>query len=251
LSCNAIWSIKGHQRVSENSKIEVKLNAHVDKMAKESIMDQPQHIPMVRAIRIYGNEKQLFSVPSVIQHCQEKISQEYWQSKLGEYTYKQIDWEIYKKNCQLHKNSVAVKKMVSGLTPTKQRLRKVTVSTNSECPLCHDLPEDIHHVLHCPNNPERICINQDKILHRVKKYGDIQSEVQTILQSLKSRKSPKDHTDLHSQQSIGWSLFIQGKVSTQITTYITHKMKKPGTEQKCVITICHLVITQWKRAWLY
>jgi hypothetical protein len=61
--------IKGHQEVSEDSKIEVKLNAHVDKMAKDSLMDQPQPIPMVGTIRIYGNEKQLFSVPSIIQHC--------------------------------------------------------------------------------------------------------------------------------------------------------------------------------------
>jgi hypothetical protein len=117
--------------------------------------------------------------------------------------------------------------------------------------ICHDSFEDICHVIHCPKNPERICINQDKILHRVKKYGDIQLEVKTILQSLKSKRSPKDHTDLHSQQYIGWTLFLQGKVTTEISPYITHKMKKPGTEQKCVIAICHLVITQWKRAWLY
>jgi hypothetical protein len=177
-------------------------------MAKDSLMDQPQHIPMAGTIRIYGNEKHLFSVPSIIQHCRVKISQEYWQIQLGEDTYKQIDWEIYQTICQLHRNSVAVKKMVSGLTPTKQRLHKVAASTHSECPLCHDSFGDIHHVLHCPKNPERICINQDKILHRVKKYGDIQQEVKTILQSLKSKRSPKDHTELHSQQCIGWTLFI-------------------------------------------
>jgi hypothetical protein len=113
--------VKGHQRVSEDSEIQVKLNAHVDKMAKDSLVDQPQHIPMVERIRIYGNEKQLFRVPSIIQHCRVKISQEYWQSKLGEDTNKHIDWEIYHKMCQLHKNSVAVKKMVSGLTPIRHR----------------------------------------------------------------------------------------------------------------------------------
>jgi Reverse transcriptase-like len=38
--------VKGDQQVTEGSKIQVKLNAHVDKLARDSLMDQPQHIPM-------------------------------------------------------------------------------------------------------------------------------------------------------------------------------------------------------------
>jgi Reverse transcriptase-like len=87
--------VKGDQQVTEGSKIQVKLNAHVDKLARDSLMDQPQHIPMAWTISIYGNEKQMFGVPSIIQHCWVKISQEHRQSKLGEDIYKQITQLIH------------------------------------------------------------------------------------------------------------------------------------------------------------
>jgi hypothetical protein len=170
---------------------------------------------------------------------------------MGTEIYNMIDWELYQKICTHQRKSIAMIKMVLGLTPTNSHLSKQNPQHTNKCPLFDGCAENIHHIMFCSANPEHLCMHSFKLTKKLKKYGDVQSLTTTLLKSLESLTSITDSQQLEDQQRIGWEHMIQGKIALSLQDYVTTSIKKIKTERKFLKDLCLVVMVYWKKLWLY
>jgi hypothetical protein len=243
--------VKGHQKITESSGIPVKLNAYVDKLANEAISADSINVELPGSIKIFGNNTQLFNTSHIIQFSQKQISRQYWKEKMGTEIYNLIDWELYQDICTHQRKSIAITKMVSGLTPTNSHLSKQNPQQTNTCPLCNGCVETIHHIVFCSANPEHLSIHSFTLTKKLKKYSNVQSLTITLLKSLESLTSNTDSQQLEDQHRIGWEHVIQGKIARSLQDYVTTSIKKIKTERKFLKDLCLVIMAYWKKSWLY
>jgi hypothetical protein len=75
-------------------------------------------------------------------------------------------------------------KMISGLTPTRQRFHKLHQVSSSICPLCNIETEDITHVMYCKENTENIQGTLNEIIKKLKQYGNISKVTKDTLHKI-------------------------------------------------------------------
>ena len=216
----------------------------------EAISDTPQEITLQGTVQLFGVKKQLFKVQDVINHCRKQISSQYWEQQLGSHIFNLIDWDIFQQISYNQRHYCSIIKMISGLTPTKQRLTKIQQDTSPLCPLCKQEEEDIRLVLICPKNSEHIQNSKEDIARKMKSYGDTRQIVMTVIESIIQNKSMNHQEYTNAQEELGWQRFIQGKIAIAMEDSVKPFMKKPNTAKQFILKPCIEVVKTWRKSWL-
>jgi hypothetical protein len=221
--------VRGHQQPSSDNSIPEKLNIIVGKHANKEIQGKLVDNPMEYVIQIKGGKSSLYSITQIISYCQETISIAYLQGKFKD-AFDMIDWGLYKIIVRKFKNYMPVIKMISGLTPTRQRLHKLYQVMLSKCPLCKVETEGIIHILYCTENTENIQCKMSQIIKKLQRFGSISQITKDIVYKIRNQDNDKNNNNTHPEQ-IGWNKFLQGKIALSLSTEIEVHMKNPDFHQ--------------------
>jgi hypothetical protein len=153
------------------------------------------------------------------------VSRQYWQNGLGHGIFNSIDWVVYQQIYHAQKQYNSIKKMLASMTPTKQRLHKLDEGVSPICPICNNNHETIHHVLVCPNNPDRLQNFREDIVQSINKYLKNQSSILHIIDNIITNNSTDDNIFLQQQNMVGWDQLIQAKFTVNLHEYIQPTLK--------------------------
>jgi hypothetical protein len=161
-----------------------------------------------------------------------------------------IDWDLYQQICIAQKHYNSIKKMLVGITPTQQRLNKLDISESPLCPLCKKSNENIHHVLICNKNQERIQNYKEDIVKTINKKFKTQDLVNNIIDRIIGTNTTDDNQHIQHQNEVGWDQLIQGKFTTTLHEHIQSQLKLPSNTTKVLTQLGTAITTRWRKAWL-
>jgi hypothetical protein len=234
--------VKGHQdnNKTNQKKINVKLNILADRVAGEALGGTTEYQKVNALMRISINKEYVFSIRKIQEHVSETIITKFWKGKFGISTYGHIDWELYKRIIKKFGHSMAIIKMMNSLTPTMVRMKKLNQVESDLCPICKEIPETIHDVIKCHQNPENIIQNSPNITPETKEKNN-NNQKKEIINILLSESLEKILPLLESQKKIG---------SKDITKWIQEGIEI-DIEEKNIIQFMFTIIHQWNKAWTY
>ena len=156
-----------------------------------------------------------------------------------------------------------VTKHVSGFSATNKALSYRLPNHSPKCPCCNlpHVEEDTHHQLFC-TDPNRINLWKDSLedLHTWLKVNDSEPNLTNTIMTYVSHKDTVTFRDAghpffqftHIQDKIGWTNFLEGKITTEIRQIQTVHLQNISSDinidtwiQSLISQLLHFIHVQW------
>ena len=248
--------VKGHQTLeNDEGPTEVKLNILADKLANEAIHGKLIQTPLKSPFRILIDNKPIFKVKDIKEHCYAQVSIQFYRSKFTAETFDTIDWKVYHSIVMHYSNVISAMKLFNQVLPTQQHLFITKQSTNPRCPLCKEHKETAKHILKCSKNPENFMQNLSLIKQNsgLQKVSDTKIKIflLNILNELNDNShDPNNQAIQSSNNNHHYHHILQGKVLKTFHREMQEKLSHPMTPKSTIPFLISL-LNQWCQAWKY
>ena len=145
----------------------------------------------------------------------------------------------------------ALLKMLHGISPTQEFMKKINLTKYSECPCCKEENEDIHHVLRCEIRAQDA---KDYFINKSKTIGSSGKDHEELFIQIWESViygSNKINTKwpVNNQDDIGWDYLLKGLISKdwkEVIEFIAPKKQWEEVMSDVIVAIWQTWLEMWK-----